>query len=183
MKATAGSGNSGASKTPQRESQRHTWPAERKAKVFAFVKQTTEKAVGLGVLDRLKGDRSDQTKDLYRRLASPRVDLTADDRGGLMSDVTRSSFDTTKAAVLHELAVLYQKHRRAADDEHQDMARWEHHVRLARRAVDAYEEVSAAKKPPGRSPRRLQSGRRCRRRLGNGSSSTQPTPTRSRLSR
>lgn len=153
MKATAGSGNSGASKTPQRESQRHMWPAERKAKVFAFVKQTTEKAVGLGVLDRLKGDRSDQTKDLYRRLASPRVDLTADDRGGLMSDVTRSSFDTTKAAVLHELAVLYQKHRRAADDEHQDMARWEHHVRLARRAVDAYEEVSAAKKPPGRSPR------------------------------
>ena len=48
MKATAGSGNSGASKTPQRESQRHTWPAERKAKVFAFVKQTTEKPWALG---------------------------------------------------------------------------------------------------------------------------------------
>nr|CRY93941.1 hypothetical protein [uncultured prokaryote] len=159
MTKTVGSGNSGASTTPQRVSERHKWPAERKAKVFAFVKLTTEKAAGLGMLDRLRGDRSEKTEDLYRRLASSRIDLTAEDRGGLMSDVTRSSFDTTKAAVLHQLAALYQQHRRAADDEHQDMARWEQHVRLARRAVDAYEEVSAAKKPEGRSPKMASKGR------------------------
>lgn len=153
MKATAGSGNSGASKTPARESQRHTWDATRKARVFEMVKATTEKAKGLEMLDRLKGDRSEKTRALYKRLASPRVNLAADDRGGLMSEVTRSSFDTTKAAVLHELARLYQAHRRAADDEHTDMERWQRHHVLARRAVLAYEEVKATMKPEGRSPK------------------------------
>ena len=153
MKATAGSENSGASKTPARESQRHTWDADRKARVFEMVKATTEKAKGLEMLDRLKGDRSEKTRALYKRLASPRVNLAADDRGGLMSGVTRSSFDTTKAAVLHELARLYQAHRRAADDEHTDMERWQRHHVLARRAVLAYEQVKATMKPEGRSPK------------------------------
>ena len=159
MKATAGSGNSGASKTPQRESQRHTWDADRKARVFEMVKATTEKAKGLEMLDRLKGERSDQTRSLYKRLASSRIDLRADDRGGLMSGVTRSSFDTTKAAVLHELARLYQAHRRAADDEHVDQRRWEGHHALARRAVLAYEQVKATMKPEGRSPKTASKGR------------------------
>lgn len=153
MTKTVGNGNSGASKTPQRESQRHTWDADRKARVFEMVKATTEKAKGLEMLDRLKGERTDQTRSLYKRLASSRVNLTAEDRGGLMSEVTRSSFDTTKAAVLHELAHLYQAHRRAADDEHTDMERWQRHHVLARRAVLAYEQVKATMKPEGRSPK------------------------------
>ena len=153
MKTPIGSRNSVASETPKRESKRHTWDADRKARVFQFVQVTTEKAKGLELLDRLKGDRSDKTRSLYKRLAASRVDLTADDRGGLMNQVTRQSFDTTKAAVLHELARLYQGHRRAADDEHEDMKRWEQHIKLARRAVDAYEQVKGTMKPEGRSPK------------------------------
>jgi integrase len=159
MMTAAGRQNSVASETPKRESQRHTWDADRKARIFEMVKATTEKARGLEMLDRLKGERTDQTRAIYKRLASPRVNLFAEDRGGLMDKVTRSSFDTTKAAVLYELARLYQGHRRMADDEHTDMKRWEDHHKLARRAALAYEQVVAMKKPEGRSPKMASKGR------------------------
>lgn len=150
---TTGRQSSVASKTPQRESQRHNWDNAQKEKIFGFVAETTKKANGMAMLDRLKGDRSDATIAIYKRLTKTRVDLLADDRGGLMDHVTRQSFDTTKAAVLYELAKLYKEHRRAADDEHQDMETWKHHVRMSRRAVDAYEEVSSVERPQDRSPK------------------------------
>lgn len=58
--------------------------AEKRARLFAFVKETTQKAQAAGVVDRAKAGREvgQATQTTYRRLSANRLDLSSEGAGG-----------------------------------------------------------------------------------------------------
>ena len=57
---------------------------ERKARLFAFIQQTTKRAQAAGVVERMKAGRtvSEKTAKTYERNARARLDLSSDGGGG-----------------------------------------------------------------------------------------------------
>lgn len=130
---------------------------ERKARLFAFIQQTTKRAQAAGVVERMKAGRtvSEKTAKTYERNARARLDLSSDGGGRLLEGVSGRSFHAIRAALLHEAARLYGEARKAADEANRagDHAGQVEAAKRARRAVEAFEGVSTAKKPPTEAPK------------------------------
>lgn len=130
---------------------------ERKARLFAFIQQTTKRAQAAGVVERMKAGRtvSEKTAKTYERNARARLDLSSDGGGRLLEGVSGRSFHAIRAALLHEAARLYGEARKAADEANRagDHAGQVEAAKKARRAVEAFEAVSTAKKPPTETPK------------------------------
>lgn len=130
---------------------------ERKARLFAFIQQTTKRAQAAGVVERMKAGRtvSEKTAKTYERNARARLDTSSDGGGRLLEGVSGRSFHAIRAALLHEAARLYGEARKAADEANRagDHAGQVEAAKKARRAVEAFEAVSTAKKPPNEAPK------------------------------
>ena len=126
---------------------RALWPPETKAKLFAFVKETTAVVkVTTGILERVGSVKSDATIALYRRLSRSRVQVTAKGAGRLMDGVTAQSWHTTRAAVLYQLADECRRWR-GVTDRTLDLAEAVDAAKRARHAVLAYRQVLAMTRP------------------------------------
>jgi len=133
---------------------RALWPPETKAKLFAFVKETTAVVKATtGILERVGSVKSDATIALYRRLARSRVQVTAKGAGRLMDGVTAQSWHTTRAAVLYQLADECRRWR-GVTDRTLDLAEAVDAAKRARHAVLAYRQVLAMTRPEPEKPRR-----------------------------
>lgn len=131
--------------------------AEKRARLFAFVKETTQKAQAAGVVDRAKAGREvgQATQTTYRRLSANRLDLSSEGGGRLMDGVSARSWHTTRAALLHQAAAGYIEARRACDAAQKagDLGAAVRAARVARRAVEAFEAVEGAVRPPIAAPK------------------------------
>ena len=126
---------------------RALWLPETKAKLFAFVKETTAVVKATtGILERVGSVKSDATIALYRRLARSRVQVTAKGAGRLMDGVTAQSWHTTRAAVLYQLADECRRWR-GVTDRTLDLAEAVDAAKRARHAVLAYRQVLAMTRP------------------------------------
>ena len=133
---------------------RALWPPETKAKLFAFVKETTAVVKATtGILEQVGSVKSDATIALYRRLARSRVQVTAKGAGRLMDGVTAQSWHTTRAAVLYQLADECRRWR-GVTDRTLDLAEAVDAAKRARHAVLAYRQVLAMTRPEPEKPRR-----------------------------
>ena len=116
---------------------------ERKARLFAFIQQTTKRAQAAGVVERMKAGRtvSEKTAKTYERNARARLDLSSDGGGRLLEGVSGRSFHAIRAALLHEAARLYGEARKAADEANRagDHAGQVEAAKRARAAVEAFE--------------------------------------------
>lgn len=130
---------------------------EKRARLFAFVKATTQQAQAAGVVDKAKAGREvgQATEATYKRLAASRLDLSSQDGGRLMEGVSARSWHTTRAALLHEAAAGYIAARKACDEAQRagDVDAAGRAAMRARRAVEAFERVGEATKPPASAPK------------------------------
>lgn len=129
---------------------------ERQA-IYAHVRETTQIASDLGMVDRARQGKSVLSKTVadYDRIGARRIDLDCNELGLLMSEVTAASWHKYRAALMHVLARQYIGIRKDRDDA-QRAGDWTDVAKLAvkmRRAVDAYSRVAAAERPEPDKPR------------------------------
>lgn len=131
---------------------------ETKARLFAFIGETTKRAQAAGVVERMKALRSvkESTARTYERNAQNRLDLSSPGGGRLLEGVSGRSFHAIRAALLHEAARLYGEARKAADEAGRagDLAGQVAAAKKARVAVEAVETIQAARKPENAAPKR-----------------------------
>lgn len=131
---------------------------ETKARLFAFIGETTKRAQAAGVVERMKALRSvkEPTARTYERNARNRLDLSSPGGGRLLEGVSGRSFHAIRAALLHEAARLYGEARKAADEAGRagDLAGQVAAAKKARVAVEAVETIQAARKPENAAPKR-----------------------------
>lgn len=129
-----------------------------KTRLFAFVRETTEKAKALGMGEKAKAAKtvSESTAGTYARLAKSRLDVSSETGGRLMDGVSARSWHTTRAALLHEATRAFVAARKACDAAQKagDMAAAVAEAKKARRALTAFESVQGAEKPTAAQPKR-----------------------------
>jgi integrase len=128
-----------------------------KAAFFDFVKETTQLAKELGLVERSKAGNEvkDTTKATYDKIAASKLDLGRKELGGLMTGVSARSWHTIRAALLHVSTARYMEARRACDQA-QKSGDWDAakvQALTARRAVEAVRRIEAAEKPEPTAPR------------------------------
>ena len=122
-----------------------------KTRLFAFVRETTERAKALEMGERVKASKavSESTAGTYARLAKSRLDTSSETGGRLMDGVSARSWHTTRAALLHEATKAFMTARKACDvaQREGDITTAISEAKKARRALEAFKSVQDAEKP------------------------------------
>jgi integrase len=124
---------------------------DKRSKIIALVKETTQLGQERGLVDRAKATKEvkQETQKAYEKRASKRIALNQKDCGRLMEGVSARSWHTVKAALLHVISQEYMAARRACDAL-QKTGDWDgagKQAVIARRAVIAYDKVQASERP------------------------------------
>ncbi len=130
---------------------------DKRSKIFAFVKETTQRGQERGLVERAKATKrvSEKTQRSYDKAASTRIDLDHPDCGRLMDGVSARSWHTIRASLLHVISQKYMAARKACDAL-QKAGDWEGAVKeavIARRATIAYDKIEASERPELTTPR------------------------------
>lgn len=124
---------------------------DKRSKIFAFVKETTQLGQERGLVERSKATKkvSERTQGSYDQTASTRIDLNHQDCGRLMDGVSARSWHTVRAALLHVISQKYIAARKDCDalQKTGDFDGAGRAAIIARRAVIAYDKVEASKRP------------------------------------
>lgn len=130
---------------------------DKRSKIFAFVKETTQLGQERGLVERSKATKkvSEKTQGSYDKTASTRINLNQEDCGRLMGGVSARSWHTVRASLLHVISQKYTEARKACD-ELQKKGDWNGAVKeaaIARRAIIAYDKIEASERPELTTPR------------------------------
>ena len=124
---------------------------EKRSKVIALVKETTQLGQERGLVDRAKATKkvSEKTQRSYDKTASTRIDLNQQDCGRLMDGVSARSWHTIKASLLHVISQRYMEARKTCDHL-QKTGDWDgagKQAVIARRAIIAFDKVQESERP------------------------------------
>ena len=130
---------------------------DKRSKIFAFVKETTQLGQERGLVERSKATKKvkQKTQGSYDKTASTRIDLNHQDCGRLMDGVSARSWHTVRAALLHVISQKYMAARKACDELQKagDFDGAKKEAIIARRATTAYDKVEASERPELKTPR------------------------------